>query len=103
MTLKSPHTAENILMFSAVSILNRLFYLQTFVILYSMDIIPVSETATKTSAAIPGIPSKKAQSWGAILSIIVIVLMIVVGAFYAWGKRVAQDEYNTLTAPSAEE
>lgn len=81
----------------------RLFYLQTFVILYSMDITPVSETATKTPSAIPGIPSKKAQSWGAVLSIVVIVLMIVVGAFYAWGKRVAQDEYSTLTAPSATE
>lgn len=51
----------------------------------------------------PGVPSKKAQSWGAILSIIVIVLMIVVGAFYAWGKRIAQDEYNAATAPSAAE
>lgn len=51
----------------------------------------------------PGVPSKKAQSWGAILSIVVIVLMIVVGAFYAWGKRVAQDQYNVLAAPSAAE
>lgn len=55
------------------------------------------------SAATPGVPSKKAQSWGAILSIIIIVIMVVVGAFYAWGKRVAQDEYNAATAPSSAE
>jgi hypothetical protein len=49
----------------------------------------------------PGVPSKKAQSWGAALSIVVIMLMIIIGAFYAWGKRVAQE--NALTAPSAAE
>lgn len=38
----------------------------------------------------PGIPSQKQQSWGAVLSIIVIVLMIIIGAFYAWGKRISQ-------------
>jgi hypothetical protein len=50
-----------------------------------------------------GMPSQKAQSWGAVISIIVIVLMIVVGAFYAWGKRVAKDQYNARTAPAAAE
>lgn len=45
-----------------------------------------------------GVPSPKAQSWGAVISIIIIVLMIVVGAFYAWGKRVAQEQ--ALTASS---
>ena len=37
-----------------------------------------------------GTPSPKAQSWGALISIIVIVLMIVIGAFYAWEKRTAE-------------
>lgn len=37
-----------------------------------------------------GTPSPKAQSWGAFISIIVIVLMIVSGAFYSWGKRVSE-------------
>lgn len=46
-----------------------------------------------------GTPSPKAQSWGAIISIIIIVLMIIIGAFYAWGKRIAQQ--NALTAPTA--
>ena len=37
-----------------------------------------------------GVPSQKAQSWGALISIVVIVLMIIIGAFYAWGKRISQ-------------
>ncbi len=45
-----------------------------------------------------GVPSQKAQSWGAIVSIIIIVLMIIVGALYAWGKRIAQQQ--ALTAHS---
>ncbi|MFA6408241.1 MAG: DUF3149 domain-containing protein [Candidatus Paceibacterota bacterium] len=40
----------------------------------------------------PGVPSAKAQSWGTLISIVVIVLMIVIGAFYAWGNRIAQNE-----------
>ena len=48
-----------------------------------------------------GIPSPKAQSWGAFLSIVIIVLMIIVGAFYAWGKRIAQEQ--ALTAPSTQQ
>jgi NADH:ubiquinone oxidoreductase subunit 3 (subunit A) len=44
----------------------------------------------------PGVPSPKAQSWGAVISIIIIVLMITIGAFYAWGKRIAQEQ--ALTA-----
>ncbi len=45
-----------------------------------------------------GTPSHQRQSWGVIISIIIIVLMIVIGAFYAWGKRVAQQ--NALFAPT---
>lgn len=49
----------------------------------------------------PGVPSPKAQSWGVLISIVVIVLMVVVGAFYAWGKRMAQNNQpeTTVTAP----
>lgn len=42
--------------------------------------------------SLPGMPSAKAQSWGTLISIIVIVLMIVIGAFYAWGQRIAQNQ-----------
>jgi hypothetical protein len=48
-----------------------------------------------------GTPSPKAQSWGAIISIIIIVLMIIIGAFYAWGRRVA--EQNVPAASSAQQ
>lgn len=37
-----------------------------------------------------GMPSKRQQSWGATIAIVVIVLMIVLGAYYAWNKRVAK-------------
>ena len=39
-----------------------------------------------------GVPSAAQQSWGTLVSIIVIVLMIIVGAFYAWGKRIAEQQ-----------
>ena len=38
-----------------------------------------------------GVPSPEAQSWGTFISIIIIVLMVVIGAFYAWGNRLAQN------------
>jgi len=43
------------------------------------------------SSALSAVPSPKAQSWGALISIIIIVLMIIVGAFYAWGKRITEE------------
>lgn len=39
-----------------------------------------------------GLPSPKQQSWGAVISIIIIMLMVVIGAFYAWGERIAQNQ-----------
>lgn len=44
-----------------------------------------------------GTPSPQAQSWGAVISIIIIVLMITIGAFYSWGKRIAEE--NALVQP----
>ena len=38
-----------------------------------------------------GVPSPKAQSWGAVISIVLIMLMVIIGAFYAWGQRIAQE------------
>lgn len=38
------------------------------------------------------LPSPAQQSWGAFLSIVIIVLMIVVGAFYAWSERAAEEQ-----------
>lgn len=47
----------------------------------------------------PGSPSEKQQSWGVFISIFVILGMIILGAFYAWGNRIAQQ--NALTTPSS--
>lgn len=38
------------------------------------------------------LPSRKQQSWGALISIFIIVCMIIIGAFYAWGERIAERE-----------
>lgn len=46
---------------------------------------PVAEPMVKTR-------SPEEQSFGTIVSLVVIVLMIVVGALYAWGDRVAERE-----------
>ena len=45
-----------------------------------------------------GVPSHTQQQWGVIISIVIIVLMIVIGAFYAWGKRISQEK--ALTTPT---
>lgn len=52
---------------------------------------------TEEIGVVHGNPSPKTQSWGAVISIIIIVLMIVIGAYYAWGKRIA--EQNAILAP----
>jgi hypothetical protein len=49
---------------------------------------------------IPGAPSHQQQQWGVIISIVIIVLMIVIGAFYSWGKRISQE--NVHATPSAQ-
>ena len=59
----------------------------------------MDEQNISTSNLPPHAPSPRAQSWGALLSIIVIVLMIIIGAFYAWGERIS--ETNALTDTSA--
>ena len=60
----------------------------------SEKLLPVGEPVSETVSPAPqlGVPSQKAQSWGTVISIIVIVGMIIVGAFYSWGKRIAQDQ-----------
>lgn len=48
-----------------------------------------------------GVPTQKQQSWGALISIIVIVLMIIIGAFYAWGKRINEGIAPVVPADSS--
>jgi len=52
---------------------------------------PTPERGPLTPSPIVRPPSPKQQSWGAVLSIIIIVCMITLGAFYAWGKRIAEE------------
>ena len=49
-----------------------------------------TDAPTMPNAVTLGTPSPKAQSWGALISIIIIVLMIIIGAFYSWGKRISE-------------
>lgn len=35
----------------------------------------------------PSPPSPQAQSWGVVISIAIIVLMIIIGAYYSWNRR----------------
>ncbi len=70
-------------------------------LLSSGELIPQSAAPVVPplpAATPPGVPSPAAQSWGTVISIIIIVLMIIIGAFYAWGERIAQE--NAFTTPS---
>jgi hypothetical protein len=46
--------------------------------------------------------SPEEQSLGTIVSLVVIVLMIVVGALYAWGDRIAEREANQAKAEATQ-
>ncbi len=39
---------------------------------------------------LPSMPNARRQAWSATIAIVVIVLMIIVGARYAWDKRTAK-------------
>lgn len=54
------------------------------------------------SALSPGTPSPKQQQWGAVISIVIIVLMIIIGAFYSWGKRIAEENAIIENLPVSE-
>lgn len=49
------------------------------------------EKAVSPAVSLPGVPSAKQQQWGVVISIVIIVLMIIIGAFYAWGERIAEN------------
>ncbi len=50
-----------------------------------------NEPILPPTTPLPSMPSPKAQSWGTLISIIIIILMVVIGAFYAWGKRITEE------------
>ncbi|PIR82883.1 hypothetical protein COU19_03470 [Candidatus Kaiserbacteria bacterium CG10_big_fil_rev_8_21_14_0_10_56_12] len=57
-----------------------------------MDPEPSNDVTPFFGTHLPKPPSQEQQAWGAVISIVVIVLMIVIGAFYAWGKRISQQQ-----------
>lgn len=61
-------------------------------------LLPPGETAP----IIAGAPSPKAQQWGVVISIVIIVLMIIIGAFYSWGKRIAEENALIERLPTSE-
>jgi hypothetical protein len=50
----------------------------------------------------PDIAKQKAASWGATIVIVLILGMIVVGAFYAWGQRIARTQVVPITSEPAQ-
>ena len=62
---------------------------------------PKTTVPSEPPPSLPGVPSPQAQSWGTVISIIIIVLMNIIGAFYAWGERIAE-ENALLVPPTAE-
>jgi len=59
---------------------------------------PVQPASQYVPPNLPGVPSPKQQQWGVVISIVIIVLMIIIGAFYAWGQRIAQNQIPTATS-----
>ncbi len=47
------------------------------------------------------VSTEKEQSWGAIIAIFVILAMVILGAFYAWNKRVAREQILPIHASAA--
>jgi hypothetical protein len=64
-------------------------------------LLPQGENERNPSPIAVAAPSAKRQSWGAVISIVIIVAMVVIGAFYAWGKRIAEERALYGTAAEA--
>lgn len=63
--------------------------------------LPARAIEGARSSYATGRPSQKQQSYGALVSIVIIVAIIIVGAFYVWGKRLSQDQ-QIVPSPSAD-
>src|SRR3989338_11447523 len=59
-------------------------------------------SASSPNRSLPGVPSPKQQQWGVLISIVIIVLMIIIGAFYSWGKRIAQEQAPVIPSTSSQ-
>lgn len=63
------------------------------------DTTPVQQPVSTPST--PEVPAKKNSSWGVVIALLLILAMMVVGAFYAWGKRINQQSGYTASLPRA--
>ena len=50
---------------------------------------------------IPRVSTEKEQSWGALIAIFVVLAMVVLGAFYAWNKRVSREQILPVQSSAA--
>ena len=59
-----------------------------------VNALPITRTPVTSPAPAPqpGVPSPAAQQWGVVISIVIIMLMVIIGAFYAWGERIAENQ-----------
>ena len=48
-------------------------------------------TTLPTSSPLPAPRTPEQQSWGTMIALVIIIVMVVVGAFYAWGKKIAEE------------
>jgi len=48
-------------------------------------------TIPKNDTPLPPTRTPSQQSWSTIVSLVIIIAMIIVGAFYAWGKRISEE------------
>lgn len=62
------------------------------------DTAQANDTEAVFGTKLPPPPTPGQQSWGAVISIVVIVLMIVIGAFYSWGKRISEQQMYTASS-----
>jgi len=59
----------------------------------------------ETVATPPSTSSKPARnaSWGGVVGILLIVAVIILGAFYTWGERIAVQEAQRVTTDQSEQ
>ncbi len=64
-----------------------------------INALPITRTpAASSPLPPPGVPSPAAQQWSVVISIVIIMLMVIIGAFYAWGERISQNQYPDAVA-----
>ncbi len=58
----------------------------------AVPVLPPEPKVVRGSGYMNGNPSTKQQSYGALVSIIIIVAIVVIGALYVWGEDIANEK-----------